>query len=109
MTPKTPARPPLKLFDARRATGTLLLVTGSLSLGLTTLWLDRSAHASTGQAAAQSAAQSDTADAWASAPPQSGGQQDDWQASGDDWAQPAPQGSFDSQPAQSTRGWSRGS
>ena len=45
MTPKTPARPPLKLFDARRATGTLLLVTGSLSLGLTTLWMDRGAHA----------------------------------------------------------------
>lgn len=105
MTPRPPARPPLKLFDARRATGTLLLLTGSLSLGLTTLWLDRSAHASTAQAAVQS----DTTDAWASAPTQSGGQQDDWQASGDDWTQAAPQGSFDSQPAQSARGWSRGS
>lgn len=104
MTPRTPARTPLKLFDARRATGTLLLLTGSLSLGLTTLWLDRSAHA----VQAQTATQPDTTDTWASAPAQSGVQEDGWQAS-DDWTQAAPQGSFDSQPAQSARGWSRGS
>lgn len=99
MTPRPPARTPLKLFDARHATGTLLLLTGSLSLGLTTLWLDRSAHATQ----AQTATQPDTTDTWASAPAQDG-----WQAS-DDWTQAAPQGSFDSQPAQSARGWSRGS
>ncbi|WP_155299236.1 hypothetical protein [Deinococcus kurensis] len=101
MTPRPPARTPLKLFDARRATGTLLLLTGSLSLGLTTLWLDRSAHATQ----AQTAIQPDTTDTWASAPTQ----EDDWQDRDDDWTQAAPQGSFDSQPAQSARGWSRGS
>lgn len=104
MTPKTPARPPLKLFDARRATGTLLLVTGSLSLGLTTLWVDRGAHASAAQAAAQTPS-TEATDTWASDTTQSG----NWQASGDDWSQAAPQGSFSSQSAQSARGWSRGS
>lgn len=100
MTPRPPARPPLKLFDARRATGTLLLLTGSLSLGLTTLWLDRSAHATSAQTATQPVA----TDTWASA----SAQDDGWQDS-DDWGQAAPQSSFDSQPAQSSRGWSRGS
>ncbi|MFT2719667.1 hypothetical protein ACMT4L_06635 [Deinococcus sp. A31D244] len=119
MTPTTPTRKPVKGFDARRATATLLLLTGSVSAGLTTFWLG-------GRAQPTAAASSDTnaqytGDSYASDSYTDDGYTDDDYStstgqdgsaggSTSDWAQAAPQGStYAAQPQARTRATTRGS
>lgn len=52
--PRPPARKAPRLFDAQNATGSLLLISGSLALGLTTFWLGTGNASTTASAAATS-------------------------------------------------------
>ncbi|WP_019587441.1 hypothetical protein [Deinococcus apachensis] len=99
---------PSRRFDARRATGRLLLLTGSLVGGLTVYWLTPRAAASSQSVASTSA---DAAqDQWAAGNGDFGG--NGWTAPDS----PYPPGdqqdfrpSFSGQPSQAPQGWTRGS
>ena len=118
MTPTTPTRKPVKGFDARRATATLLLLTGSVSAGLTTFWLGGRAQptaAASSDTNAQYTGDSYAGDSYAS----DSYTDDDYDVatqdsnagdSAEDWAQAAPQGStYAAQPQARTRATTRGS
>ncbi|GMA14749.1 hypothetical protein E5F05_19770 [Deinococcus metallilatus] len=108
MTSSAPRR-----FDARRATGLLLLLTGSTVGGLTAYWLTPDSR--TGQASrppqgqaqdAASVAEAGSANGWTTG--NDGTTPDPWadQGSGQDpWSPPR----FSQQPMQAPQGWTRGS
>lgn len=122
MTNKPPRQQP-KLFNAQNATGTLLLMSGSLALGLTAFWATPGKAAATA-GAAQSTAQNEVfASAPAATQTDDGGWSDheynddgeydddhyraapqqDWRGSGS--VQPG----FSQQPMSAPRGFTRGS
>ncbi|GHF35268.1 hypothetical protein HNQ07_000018 [Deinococcus metalli] len=89
MTTTPPARTTRPSFDPRRATGSLLLLSGSLALGLTVSWLGSGVGAN---AQTSAVLPEDTDDAGWAATTQGG------------WTQAAPDATYSAQP----QGWSRG-
>ncbi|THF87760.1 hypothetical protein E7T09_00510 [Deinococcus sp. KSM4-11] len=97
MTTPPPTRTTPRPFDLRRATSALLLLSGSLALGLTTFWLGSgtaTSSATTGTTTSDPASMDDQG----------------WTATTDDrgWTQAAPAATYSSQPAQAPSGLSRG-
>lgn len=113
MTPTTPTRRPVKGFDARRATATLLLLTGSVSAGLTTFWLGGRAQptaAASSDTNAQYTGDSYASDSYTDDDYDVATQDSNAGGSAEDWAQAAPQGStYAAQPQARTRATTRGS
>lgn len=111
---QTKTRQPPKLFDAQNATGTLLLLTGSLALGLTAFWITPN-KASTQTAAVASTTASDAGQTEQYASNTDTSQDDEsgddgWGAQHQTYQQNAQaQSGFSPQPMQAPGGFTRGS